>query len=80
MFQKIFKEGNGDSKYLRCPDLLDNNLEVLNSEIYLYKEELVFSETVKAKPNGNYSYFITYLNIIYFYGIWLNISGFLRTK
>ena len=39
-YQKILKEGNGDKKYLRCPDLRYNNFEVICSVIALYKVDL----------------------------------------
>ena len=29
LYQKIFKDGNGDQKCLRFPDLRDNNFEVI---------------------------------------------------
>ena len=58
--QNVLKEGNGDYNYLRCPDLQDNNFEVMSSEITLDKADLVCAETVKAKPTRNNSFFITY--------------------
>ena len=40
LIQNLFKEGNGDHKYLRCPYLRDNNFEVLCSKIALDKVNL----------------------------------------
>ena len=66
MYQNISKEGNGDQKYLRCPDLQDNKFEVLFSAIALDKITLDCAENVKAKPAGNDLGFITYSNTINF--------------
>ena len=35
IYQRIFKEGNGDHKYLWCPDVGDNNFDVLRTSIAL---------------------------------------------
>ena len=40
MYQNMFKEVNGDQRYLIFPDLLYNNFEVLGSEIPLDKADL----------------------------------------
>ena len=66
LYQNLFKEGNGDHKYLMFTDIRDNNFEVLHSAIALDKVDLEFSETVKAKPTKNNSGFITYSNTISF--------------
>ena len=60
MYQKILKAGNGDHKYLIYPDLLYKSFEVLRSAIPLDKVDLVCEKTVKVKPTGNDSGFITY--------------------
>ena len=60
MYQKLLKEGNVNHNHLRCTDLQDNNFEVLSSSITLDEVDLVFAETVKTKPTGYYSGFITY--------------------
>ena len=60
MYHKFLKEGNGYHKFIRCPDLGDNNFEVLRSEITLDNVDIDCAETVKAKPTGNDSGFITY--------------------
>ena len=41
---------------------------------------MLFSETVKSKPTGENSGFITYSNKIYFYSIWLDKSRYLITQ
>ena len=66
MYQNLFKEGNGDHKFLKCAYLLDNNFDILPLTIALYKAELECTEIVKAKPTRNYSGFITYSNTINF--------------
>ena len=76
MYQDILKKGNGAHKYLRCPDLWDNNFEVLRSEIALDKVDLGCTETGNSKPTRNDSGFITYQKH-YFSGIWLDNSGYL---
>ena len=60
VYQKLLKKGNSDHKLLRCPDLRYNNFEVICSVITLNKINLECAETVKAKPTGNDSGFITY--------------------
>ena len=65
------KKVNSDQKYLRCLDILDKNSEVLRSAIPLDKVDLECAETVKAKPTGNDSGFVTYSNTINFSGKWL---------
>ena len=52
-----------------CPDLQDENFEVMSSAISLDKLYMVFAETIKCKPTGHDSYFITYSNTIYVFGI-----------
>ena len=73
--KNFFKEFNGDQKYIRCPDLRDNNFEVMHSAITFYKVDLTCAETVKYKPTGNDSGFITYSNKTHFlvYG-WITVS------
>ena len=53
MYHDVLKEGNGDHKFLRCPDLWDNNFDYLRSGIAYDKIELECAENIKAKPNGN---------------------------
>ena len=60
MYRNIFKEGNGDHKYFRYPDLRTNNFEVMCSDIEFDKVNMVCEETVKYKLTGNDSGFITY--------------------
>ena len=55
IYQTPLKEGNGYHKYLQCPDIQDNNFEIMCSTISLNKVDLACSKTVKAKPTGNYS-------------------------
>ena len=71
LYQNVLKKGNGDQEYLICPDLRDNNFEVLCSEISLEKVDLYCAETVKAKTSGNDSGFITYSNRTNFSSKWL---------
>ena len=66
MYQQFFKEVNFYHQFLRCLDLRDKNFEVLHSSIALYKVDLEYTETVKAKPTGNDSVFIAYSNTINF--------------
>ena len=66
MYQDILREFNGDQKYLRCPDLQDNKFDFLRPTISLDKVDLECAETVKAKPTGNDSGFITYSSTINF--------------
>ena len=66
MYHKLLNKGNGDHKFLTCPDLIYNNFEVLRSAISLDKVEFECAETVKAKPTRNDSGFITYSNTINF--------------
>ena len=80
MYQNLSKEGNSDSKFLRCPDLLYNKCEVVPSAIALYKVDLDFAATVKAKPTGNDSGFITYSNKINVTSKLLNNSVCLITQ
>ena len=40
LYQNILKEGNGDQKFLKCPDLLNKNFGVMRSEIALDKVNL----------------------------------------
>ena len=51
------------------------NIEVVCSEILLNKVYLECSETVKSKPTGNGSGFITYSNTINVSGTWLGKIG-----
>ena len=62
MYQNILKEGNGDHKYLRCPDIWDNNFEVLRPSITSDKIDLDCAENVKSKPTVNDSVFVNYSN------------------
>ena len=80
MFQIFLKEGNGDNKFLRCPYLRDNTIEVLCSEIALDKVDLDCAEAVKAKLTGNDSGFITDSNPINFSSKWLYNSGYLMIQ
>ena len=80
IYQTPLKEGNGYHKYLQCPDIQDNNFEIMCSTISLNKVDLACSKTVKAKPTGNYSGFITYSNTVYVAGIWLDNCGYLITQ
>ena len=80
MYKNILKEGNIDHKFLRCPDLRDNDFGDLRSEITLDKVDLDYSETVKARPTVNDSGFITYSNTIIFSSKWLDNSGYLITQ
>ena len=63
-----------------CPDLGDNNFEVLRSEISLYKVDLDCSATVKYKSIGNDSDFITYSNIINFATKRFDNSSYILTQ
>ena len=47
IYKKLFEEINYYHKYLRCPDLQDNNFEVLSRAIILGKVDLVCEKTVK---------------------------------
>ena len=60
LYQKLLKEDIGYQKCLRCQDVRDKNLEVLCSAISWDKVDLECSETVKYKPTGNNSDYITY--------------------
>ena len=60
MYQKFVKEGNGDQKFLMCPDLRDNNFEVLSSSITQDKTDPELAENVESKPAVNGSGCITY--------------------
>ena len=80
MYQRFLKEDNVDHKFLRCPYFRDNNFEVLRSSITLDKFDLYYKETVKAKPTGNDSVFITHSNTINFASKWLDNSGYLITQ
>ena len=79
MYQNILKEGNGDHIFLRCPYLEDNKCEIMRSDIALDKVDLECAETVKSKPAGNDSDFITYSNTINFASKWSDKSGYLIT-
>ena len=80
LYQKFLKEGNGDHKYLRCPDPQDNNFEVLCSAILLDEIYIDCEETVTDKPTGNGLGFITYSNTINVSGKLLDNSGYLITQ
>ena len=41
MYKRLLKEGDGDNNDLRCPDILNNNLEIICSAIKLDKVDLV---------------------------------------
>ena len=77
IYKSLLKEGNGDHKYLRFPNILDKNFEVVHVAILLDKVDFLCAETVKEKPTVNYSGFITYSNTIYFSGLWLDNYGYL---
>ena len=53
IYHGIFKEVNGDKKYLSCTYLLYNNFEFLRAATTLDKVYIVCSETVREKPTGN---------------------------
>ena len=72
MYRQLLNEGNSEQKYLRCPDLWDNNFEVLRSSIALDKVDIECANIVKPEPTRNDSGFINYSDTIHFYGIWLN--------
>ena len=59
---------------------LRQNFDVLSSAIALNKIDLDCAETVKSKPTGNGSGFITYSKKINVYGIWLDKIGYLITQ
>ena len=80
MYQRFWKEVNGDKNYLRCPYLRDDKFEVLGSEITQDKIDLENSENVRAKTNGNESVFITYSNTISFYSKRLYNSRYIITQ
>ena len=80
MYQNLLKEFNGDHKFLRCPDLRDNNFGVLHSAIELDKVGLECAQTVEYKPNGNDSYFNTYSSTIDISSKWLYNSIYLITQ
>ena len=63
-----------------CSDLWQKNFDVLRSEITLNKVYLECEDTVKSKPNGNDSDFITYWKKTNFTGKWLNNSGYIITQ
>ena len=58
IYHRLLKEVNGNHKYLRFPYLLDNNFEVLLSDITMDKVDLVCAETVKTKSIVNDSDFV----------------------
>ena len=70
MYNDILKEFNGDHKFLRCTNLRNNSFEFMRSTIALDKLDLVCAETIKAKPDGNYSVFITYSERLFSDFIW----------
>ena len=70
MYNDLFKEVNGYHKFLRCTNLQNNNFEFMRSTIALDKLDLVCAETIKAKPDENYSVFITYSEKLFSYFIW----------
>ena len=74
------KEGNVGQKISRCPNIRDNNFNVLRSAIALNKVDLECAENVRAKPTGNNLSFITYSNTIDFSGIWLDNSDYIVNK
>ena len=77
IYKKIVKEGNGYHDYLRCTYIRYNNFEVLCAAIKMYEVDLECAETVKARPTGNDSCFITYSNTLYFSGILLHNIDYL---
>ena len=48
IYQNSLKEGNGDNKYLWCPDIIYKNFEVLHLGIILDKVEFECAGTFKA--------------------------------
>ena len=64
VYQRLLREVNDNHKYLRCPDLRYNNLEVFHVAIVLDKADLVCA--VKEKSIIYDAGFITYSKIIYF--------------
>ena len=58
IYQNLLKEGNGNKKYLRCPDILYNNFGVMCSATALDRVDLVYEDTVKDKLTINDSGFI----------------------
>ena len=77
IYQRLLKEGNGDHKYLRYPDIWNNNFEVMLIAIKLDRIEIAWVEIVIAKIIGNDAGFITYSNKIYFDDLWLDNCGYL---
>ena len=78
--QILLKESNCDHKFLRCPDLQDNNFEVIHLEITFNKVCLDCAGTVKAKHTGTYSVFITYSNTINLASKWLYNRVYIITQ
>ena len=60
MYQFFSKKVMTITHFLRCPDLQDNNFEVMCTSIALDNIDLECAETIKAKSTGNDSVFITY--------------------
>ena len=80
MYQKFLKQGNGDQNLLRCPDIQDNNFEVLCSKIILDKVDLECAGTVKDKPTGIIQVLLPTQHTINFSSEWLDNSGYLITQ
>ena len=47
LYYNFLKEGNSDHKFLRCPDLWDNNFDVLRSAIALDKSTFILQKLLK---------------------------------
>ena len=69
IYQNFSKEGNGDDKLIRYPDLQA-----------LDKFDLERADTIKAKPTLNDSGFITYSNTIKLSIKFFESSGYLITQ
>ena len=68
------------TSFSRCPDLQDNNFDLLHSAISLDKADLGCAVTIKARHTRNDSGFINYSNTIKFSIKWLDNSGYLITQ
>ena len=75
--QNSLEEVNVNPKISMCSDFWQKNFDVLRSEIMLNKVYLECEDTVKSKPNGNDSDFITYWKKTNFTGKWLDNSGYI---
>ena len=66
LYQNILKEGNGDHKLLRFPDIPYKNFEVMLSAIVLYEVDLEYAEYIISKPTIDNSGFIAYSSTRFF--------------